>query len=86
MQYGQRYKIRSPYGEVIEAEHIQTKGDDERFPTFRLDNGSLVGISQTDVLGEAGNDDAPSEGIGVEEVDFDTRPDQDPEPGPLNGK
>jgi hypothetical protein len=36
MQYEQRYRIIKTDGSVIEGTYIQTKGNDEDYPTFVL--------------------------------------------------
>lgn len=51
--FGQRYRILRTSGEVVEGERVQTKGDDENYPTFRLDGGGLLGVARTNVLGPA---------------------------------
>lgn len=62
MQYETKYRVLRTNGEIVEAEYIQTKGDDEKWPTFRLADGSLLGVSREKVLGEV-TDDCPPEGI-----------------------
>ncbi len=43
---------------TLVGEKIQTRGDDERFPTFRLDDGRVIGCAQERVspLNIAGTD------------------------------
>ena len=51
--FGQRYRILRINGEVVEGERIQTKGDDENYPTFLLDDGGRLGVARSNVLGPA---------------------------------
>jgi hypothetical protein len=60
--YGERYRIRRTNNEIIEGTHIQTKGDDENYPTFELGTGGRIGVHRDAVLGLA-SDDAPHSGI-----------------------
>ena len=62
MQYGQRYRLLRVNGEVIEATHIQTKGNDIDYPTFERDEGGLIAVSKDNVLGPV-TDDCPVDGI-----------------------
>lgn len=62
MQYGQRYKILRTDQSIVEGEYIQTKGDDENYPTFVLEDGSRLGVHHSAVLGET-RDDCPVDGI-----------------------
>lgn len=61
MQYEQRYRIRWR-GEVIEGQYIQTKGNDEDYPTFDIGDGTLLGVHKDAVLGPV-TDDCPVDGI-----------------------
>jgi hypothetical protein len=60
--YGERYRIRRTNNEIIEGTHIQTKGDDENYPTFELGTGGRIGVHRDAVLGLA-SDVAPHGGI-----------------------
>jgi len=60
--YGTRYRIRRINDDVLEGVLVQTKGNDEYFPTFELDDGSLLGIHHSNVLGEV-DDSCPVNGI-----------------------
>jgi hypothetical protein len=62
MQYEQRYRIIKTDGSVIEGTYIQTKGNDEDYPTFVLADGSLLGVHRDAVLGPV-TDDCPVDGI-----------------------
>jgi hypothetical protein len=62
MQYEQRYRIIKTDGSVIEGTYIQTKGNDEDYPTFVLADGSLLGVHRDAVLGPV-VDDCPVDGI-----------------------
>jgi hypothetical protein len=33
-------------GNLVVGEKIQTRGDDERFPTFVLEDGSVIGVAE----------------------------------------
>jgi len=59
---GQRYRIRRTNNEIVEGTLVQTKGDDENFPTFELGTGGLLGVHRDNVLGLA-DDVAPHGGI-----------------------
>lgn len=60
--FGQRYRILRTNKEVVEGERIQTKGDDENYPTFLLDDGGRLGVARANVLGPA-DDSCSVEGI-----------------------
>ena len=62
MQYGQQYRILRVNGEVVEGKHIQTKGNDEQYPSFELEDGSLLGVHIDAVLGPV-IDDCPVDGV-----------------------
>ena len=62
MQYGQQYRILRVNGEVVEGKCIQTKGNDEEYPSFELEDGSLLGVHINAVLGPV-IDDCPVDGI-----------------------
>lgn len=51
MQYGKRYKIRRINGDVIEGECVQTRGNDENYPTFQRDDGTFIGVHHSAVIG-----------------------------------
>ena len=93
MQYGQRYKILRTDQSIVEGEFIQTKGDDDNYPTFLLNDGSRLGAHRDNVLGPV-DDSAPPNGIerpaeieheherpelwtGYATFDTDQRPDSD---------
>jgi len=59
--YGERYRIRRTNNEIIEGTLIQTKGDDENYPTFELGTGGRIGVHRDAVLGLV-NDNAPHGG------------------------
>jgi hypothetical protein len=62
MQYGQRYRIKlHSNDQIVEGECIQTRGDDENFPTFIVD-GMAIGVHKDRVLGLV-DDDCPVDGI-----------------------
>jgi hypothetical protein len=95
MQYGQRYRIKLHGSDrIVEGEYIQTKGDDENFPTFIVD-GMAIGVHKDRVLGLV-TDDCPVHGI--ERFDivkppsdevmkmFIKGPDYVPEVGTTNGE
>ena len=67
MQYGQRYRLLRVSGEVVEGKLVQTKGNDDYYPTFELDGGGLLGIHRDNVLGPV-IDDCPVDGIPRPEV------------------
>lgn len=58
-----RFRVRKINGEIIEATKIKTRGDDDNWPTFLLDDGGLLGVSAEAVLGPAGDDSCPVDGI-----------------------
>lgn len=62
MQYEQQYRILKTDGSVIEGQYIQTKGNDQDFPTFLLGDGSRLGVRRDSVLGPV-IDDCPVDGI-----------------------
>jgi hypothetical protein len=61
MQYERQYRIKLSDGTVVEGTHIQTRGDDENFPTFVVD-GVRIGVHKSKVLGPV-TDDCPVDGI-----------------------
>ena len=77
MQYGQQYRILRVNGEVVEGKHIQTKGNDEQYPSFELEDGSLLGVHIDAVLGPV-IDDCP--------VDAIPRPDWETNPVTIKGE
>lgn len=62
MQYETKYRILKTDGSVIEGQYIQTKGNDEDYPTFVLADGSRLGVHKDAVLGPV-TDDCPVDGI-----------------------
>lgn len=44
-----KHLIERTPGNYVIGEEIQTRGEDERFPTFRLEDGSLLGVKQDKV-------------------------------------
>lgn len=58
-----RFRVRKVNGEIIEATKLKTRGDDDNWPTFLLDGGGLLGVSASAVLGPAGDDECPVDGI-----------------------
>lgn len=62
MQYGQRYRIERRDLSIVEGEYIQTKGDDDNYPTFELADGSRLGVHKDNVLGPV-DDSCPPQGI-----------------------
>ena len=62
MQYGQQYRILRVNGEVVEGKYIQTKGNDDEYPSFELGDGSLLGVHINAVLGPV-IDNCPVDGI-----------------------
>lgn len=61
MQYGQRYRFQ--FGPTIyEGEYIQTKGDDDNYPTFVVEDGPRLGVHKDHVLGPV-DDSCPPQGI-----------------------
>lgn len=67
MQYEQHYRIIRTDGSIVEGTYIQTKGDDENYPTFVLADGLRLGVHRDAVLGPV-IDDCPVDGI--ERFDF----------------
>lgn len=72
---GKRYRVRRTNNEIVEGTLVQTKGDDENYPTFELGTGGRLGVHRDNVLGLV-DDVAPHAGIprlvaidGVEESD-----------------
>lgn len=47
-----KYEIKKLNGEVVRGEKIQTRGDDENFPTFLLEDGSYLGVYKDRVIRE----------------------------------
>jgi hypothetical protein len=66
MQYERYYRVIRTDGSVVEGQYIQTRGDDENYPTFVLADGLRLGVHKDAVLGPV-IDDCPVDGI--------TRPD-----------
>lgn len=58
-----RFRVRKNNGEIIEATKLKTRGDDDNWPTFLLDGGGLLGVSAAAVVGPAGDDGCPVDGI-----------------------
>lgn len=59
---GKRYRVRRTNNEIVEGTLVQTKGDDENYPTFELGTGGRLGVHRDNVLGPV-NDVAPHGGI-----------------------
>lgn len=57
MQYGKRYLLRRTDGSYSIGEYIQTRGNDDEYPTFEV-NGKLVGVAVKDVIHEITNEAA----------------------------
>lgn len=57
-----RYRIRKINGDIIEGEKVETRGDDENYPTFLLDDGGRIGVHVSNVLGPV-DDSCPVDGI-----------------------
>lgn len=53
LDYGKRYRLLRVSGEVVEGEHIQTKGNEADYPTFRMGDGGLLSVASANVLGPA---------------------------------
>lgn len=62
MEYGKKYQIQRVNKEMVEGEYVQTRGDDENWPTFVLADGSRIGVYRSEVLGPV-VDDCPPKGI-----------------------
>lgn len=62
MEYGTRYRVRRMNGQIVEGEYIQTKGDDDNYPTLLLDDGARLGVTRANVLGPV-DDSCPVSGI-----------------------
>lgn len=60
--FGERYRIRRTNNEIVEGTLVQTKGDDENYPTFELGTGGRLGVHRDNVLGPV-DDVAPHAGI-----------------------
>lgn len=52
MSYGTKYIIQRSDTEIVMGTEIQTRGNDEDFPTFVLEDGSQFGCARSRVLGE----------------------------------
>ena len=59
LEYGKRYRLLKRNQEVVEGEHIQTRGNDRDFPVFLMDGGGQLGVSISNVLGLATEDCNP---------------------------
>lgn len=51
IENGKRYYIQWSEREVVEGTKIQTRANDEDFPTFMLDDNMRISISRSKVLG-----------------------------------
>lgn len=60
--YGETYRLLRLNGDVIEGEHVQTKGNDGGYPTFRLADGGFLSVASINVLGPR-DDSCAVEGI-----------------------
>ena len=66
--YGIKYLIERGDGkDNVVGEMIQTKGNDDEFPTFRLEDGSVLGVHKSAVISEV--EDLPLGGILLKEVE-----------------
>jgi hypothetical protein len=72
MQYERYYRIIRTDGSVVEGQYIQTKGDDENYPTFVLADGLRLGVHKDAVLGPV-IDDCPVDGIPRPATEWDLR-------------
>lgn len=61
LEIGKRYRFRRINGEILEGTLVQTKGDDDNYPTFDTASG-LFGVHRDNVLGPV-DDVAPHAGI-----------------------
>jgi hypothetical protein len=57
-----KYRILRTNGEVVEGEKIETRGNDEHYPTFELSDGTRLGVHISNVLGPV-DDSCPVGGI-----------------------
>ena len=51
-----KYAIERTDKKIVYGRKVQTKGNDEEFPTFELDDGSLLGTHHSHVLYEIKED------------------------------
>lgn len=54
-----RHRIRRINGEVVEGEMVPTPKGSPDYPSFRLDDGSLIGVHYSAVLGTVDDDCGP---------------------------
>lgn len=60
--FGERYRIRRTNNEIVEGTLVQTKGNDDHYPTFEVTGLGLLGVHRDNVLGPV-DDVAPNAGI-----------------------
>jgi len=61
-EVGKRYLIERSTGRFVEGVKIETKGEDDRYPTFELEDGTRLGVFHESVIKQI-TDEAPVHGI-----------------------